>query len=254
MTVAPRLEIIPLSGLPMFETGDSLADAILAGLDAFALVDDDVIVVAQKIVSKVEGRTVALADIVPGEAALAIAGITGKLPTVAQLMLDEGEVMRARPNVAIMRHRLGHVAANSGIDASNLPGGGTEQVLLWPVDPDASAQALRTALMAATGRRLAVIVADSLGRAWRIGTIGTAIGSAGLLPLTDRRGERDLYGRELLVTMVAVADSIAAAAVLAMGEGDEGLPVAIVRGATYLPDENARATALVRPPHEDMFP
>ena len=249
------LSVRAVPGLPMFAPGDDLALAIG---DALALdqapKDGDVIVVAQKIVSKVEDRAVALSSVQSTQEARALAADAEKPPAMSQLILDESStVMRARPGVIIARHRLGHVAANAGIDASNVSAEDGEMALLWPVDPDASAKALQLALEARFGVKLAVIIGDSLGRAWRMGTTGTAIGSAGLNPLRDRRGETDLFGRVLQATVIGVADEIAAAASLVIGEAAEGTPVAVVRGATYDRDEKAGIGDILRPLHEDMF-
>jgi coenzyme F420-0:L-glutamate ligase/coenzyme F420-1:gamma-L-glutamate ligase len=254
----PALAVYPVPGLPLFAAGDDLAAAIGAALDAAgpAPQDGDVIVVAQKIVSKSEGRTVALAEVAPGEEARAVAGRAHKDPAVIELLLRESRaVVRAVPGVVIARHRTGHVLANAGIDASNVPPltDGGEAVLLWPEDPDASAVRLRAALQARFGVRLAVIVSDSLGRAWRMGTTGHAIGSAGLLPIRDRRGERDLFGRELMATVIGVADEIAGAASLVMGEAAEACPAVVVRGARYVPDEAAGVQGLLRPIEQDLF-
>jgi coenzyme F420-0:L-glutamate ligase/coenzyme F420-1:gamma-L-glutamate ligase len=185
---------------------------------------------------------------------VAAAEKAGKNPAVVELVIGESqELMRVAPGVIIARHRLGHVLANAGVDASNVPSAGGEAALLWPRDPDASARALRLALEARFGVRLAVIVSDSLGRAWRIGTTGAAIGSSGLKPVRDRRGESDLFGRTLQATVIGVADEIASAASLVMGEADEGLPVAIVRGATYDRDEHAGIGDILRPVEQDLF-
>jgi coenzyme F420-0:L-glutamate ligase/NADPH-dependent F420 reductase len=253
---AARLSVQALAGLPLFEAGDDLAVAIAEAVRASgeSLQDGDVVVVAQKVVSKVEGRAVRLAEVTPGGQARDAAAQAQKDPAIVELIAAESqELMRVAPGVIIARHRTGHVLANAGIDASNLVCGGTEAVLLWPLDPDASARRLRTSLEAAFGVRLAVIVSDSLGRAWRMGTTGSAIGSAGLKPLRDRRGEADLFGRELQATVIGVADEIAGAASLVMGEGAEGTPVAIVRGATYDVDEDAGIGEILRPLDKDLF-
>lgn len=252
---AASLSVRALSGLPLFSAGDDLAGAIADVLAASGepLRDGDVVVVAQKVVSKVEGRAVRLADVTPGAQAREAAARADKDPAMVELVAAEAqELMRVAPGVIIARHRTGHVLANSGIDASNV-GEGEPSVLLWPQDPDASARRLRDALQATAGVRLAVIVSDSLGRAWRMGTTGHAIGSAGLKPLRDRRGETDLFGRELQATVIGVADEIAAAASLVMGEAAEGTPVAIVRGATYDPDEAAGIGDILRPLDKDLF-
>jgi coenzyme F420-0:L-glutamate ligase/coenzyme F420-1:gamma-L-glutamate ligase len=197
---------------------------------------------------------VRIASVTPGAEARDAAARADKDPAVVELIAAEAqELMRVAPGVIITRHRTGHVLANSGIDASNVVCGGAESVLLWPKDPDASARQLRAQLEAAFGVRLAVIVSDSLGRAWRMGTTGHAIGSAGLKPVRDRRGEADLFGRELQATVIGVADEIAAAASLVIGEAAEGTPVAIVRGATYDPDDHAGVGEILRPLDKDLF-
>jgi coenzyme F420-0:L-glutamate ligase/NADPH-dependent F420 reductase len=251
------VQIHPVRGLPLFAAGDDLAAAIARGIVANGLApeDGDVIVVAQKVVSKVEDRGRLLADITASAEGRALAEKTAKPGPLAELILAESsEIMRVRETIVIARHRTGHVAANAGIDASNVADpDGPDTVLLWPQDPDASAAALRAALEAGFNVRLAVIISDSLGRAWRVGTLGTAIGVAGMKPIRDRRGERDLFGRELKVTLVAVADEIAAAASLVIGEGDEGVPAALLRGAVYDAADDAAATDLVRPLDQDLF-
>ncbi|HEY3696666.1 coenzyme F420-0:L-glutamate ligase [Phenylobacterium sp.] len=254
--VAPSVTVTGLPGLPLFQPGDDLAGAIADGVAAagLGLQDGDVLVVAQKVVSKVEGRLVALAGVEPGASARAAAAKADKDPAVLQLVEQESsEIMRVAPGVVIVRHRSGQVLANAGIDASNISHEGGERVLLWPADPDASAARLRRALEARFGIKLAVIVSDSLGRAWRMGTTGTAIGVSGLRPIRDRRGETDLFGRTLIATVIGVADEIAAAASLVMGEATEGLPAAIVRGATYVRDETAGVGEIVRPLAQDLF-
>ena len=263
--MAEAVSVLGLRGLPLVAPGDDLA-ALIGGAIAAggfaphdgivrdrALRDGDVLVVAQKIVSKAEGRLVRLADVTVSVDGQAAADRAGKSGAQASLVLEEAaEVMRVVPGVIITRHRTGHVLANSGVDASNtVPGGG--HVVLWPEDPDASARGLRAALQARFGVRIAVIVSDSLGRAWRMGTMGTAIGSAGLHPLRDRRGEPDLFGRRMEATLIGVADEIAAAASLVIGEAAEGVPAAIVRGATYVPDEEAGIGAILRPIAQDLF-
>jgi coenzyme F420-0:L-glutamate ligase/coenzyme F420-1:gamma-L-glutamate ligase len=254
---AGRLSVVALAGLPLFTHGDDLAGGLLAALarSGEVLRNNDVVVVAQKVVSKVEGRVVRLATVAPGAEARATAARAEKDPAVVELIASEAqEVMRVAPGVIIARHRTGHVLANAGIDASNVAREAERSVLLWPLDPDASARRLRAALEAAAGVRLAVIISDSLGRAWRMGTIGSAIGVAGIKPLRDRRGETDLFGRALQATVVGVADEIAAAASLVIGEAAEGTPIAVVRGATYDPDEtDAGIRELLRPLDRDLF-
>jgi coenzyme F420-0:L-glutamate ligase/coenzyme F420-1:gamma-L-glutamate ligase len=258
------MAVIPLRGMPLFAPGLSVAAEITAAANGCgeALGDGDVVVVAQKIVSKSEARTARLRDVAPSEEARRIAGQTSREPEAVQLILDQSsEILRAHPAAIIARHRTGHVLANAGIDASNVEGGNVEggeadTVLLWPQDPDASARAIRAELHALTGARPAVVIADSMGRAWRIGTVGTAIGCAGLCVVDDRRGaDEDLYGRTLQATMIAVADAVAGAAVLVMGEGAEGVPAAIVRGVgrwVSAEDGPGMVTGL-RPVEQDMF-
>ncbi|HXQ15116.1 MAG TPA: coenzyme F420-0:L-glutamate ligase, partial [Caulobacteraceae bacterium] len=251
------VSVTPIRGLPLFAAGDDLAGALATAIvsNGLAPQDGDVVVVAQKVVSKVEGRTVGVADVAVSEAGRSLAVESGKPEALAELIAGESaEIMRVRPGLVIARHRLGHVAANAGIDASNVRDSTEgEAVLLWPEDPDASARALRAALEARFGVRLAVIVNDSLGRAWRLGTTGTAIGVAGMKPLRDRRGEHDLFGRTLQTTLVGVADELSAAASLVIGEAAEGVPAALIRGAIYDPAESGAAIGLVRPLEQDFF-
>lgn len=255
---ASSLSVTALKGLPLFAPGMSVAREIVdaAQRQGVAIGAGDVIVVAQKIVSKAEHGAVLLRDVAAGEEAQLLAAQTGRPAGLLQLMQDESEaLMRVTKHVIVVRHRTGHVAANAGIDASNVEGGADDAVLLWPRDPDASARAIRAELNALLGAAPAVVIADSLGRAWRLGTVGTAIGVSGLTVLDDRRGDIDLFGRTLQATLIAVADSIAAAGVLVMGEGAEGTPAAIVRGvARYVGDDDGQgAVAGLRPPHEDLF-
>lgn len=248
------VSLIPLPDFPRVVPGDRLDEQILsaAGIDGFH--DGDVVVLAQKVVSKAEGRYVRLADVVPSEQAERLAAIARKDPRVVELILSESSsVMRAVPGIIIVRHRLGYVMANAGIDQSNLSQGENEQVLLLPVDPDGSAAELRRKLQAATQRRLAVLIIDSFGRAWRQGTCGTAIGSSGLPALQDLRGRPDLYGRRLETSELGFADEIAAAASLVMGQADEGRPVVIVRGVRWEESQQS-AVNLVRPTASDLFP
>lgn len=259
MNTTTTISVRPLAGLPMFAPGMSIVQAICSALEneGDALRDGDICVIAQKIVSKVEGRVIELASRTPGPEALDLACQTGRDPAMAQAILDESsEVLRATPAAIIARHRSGHVLANAGIDASNVEGGDAGKVLLWPVDPDASARTLRAGLQAAGGARVAVVIADSMGRAWRIGTVGAAIGCAGVSVLDDRRGKAtDLFGRTLQATVIAVADSLAAMGTLAMGEGDEGTPVALIRGAGRWvnPEDGPGAASGLRPVEQDMF-
>lgn len=255
--MAARLELTALETLPRVASGDDLAAFIVSACEReqIGIADGDVLVVAQKIVSKSEGRTVALADVEPTAPALELASRMGKDPRLVELILQESsEVVRAVSGLIITRHRLGVVLANAGIDQSNVaaPGSG-ETALRWPVDPDASAERLRRGIAERSGARIAVIINDSLGRAWRNGTIGTAIGLAGIAGIVDRRGETDLFGRELRATVVAQADELAAAASVLMGQGDEGRPVILARGGPLVL-RDASARELVRDPKLDLFP
>jgi len=253
--VPSSLSLHALPGLPMVRPGDDLAALIEGGLAraGLSLQPGDVLVLAQKIVSKAEGRLVRLADVTPGPEAQALGAETDKDPRLVQLILDEStEVMRKRPGMLLVRHRLGNVGAHAGIDQSNVDHADGEAALLLPVDPDASAQRLHEALYAATGRRIAVIIADSMNRAWRLGTIGGAIGCAGLLVLDDLRGSADMYGRELKVTVINRADSLAAAACLLMGESIERTPAVLVKGLPWRPSTQT-ARDIIRPLAEDMF-
>lgn len=250
---AVELRAIALEGLPRIRPGDDLAAIIGDALAAADLAPGarDVLVVAQKVVSKAEGRIVTLAEVVPSPRAEALAAETGKDPRLVETILSETRrVLRARPKVLIVQHRLGYVMANAGVDQSNLDTPGT--ALLLPLDPDASAAALRARLAARFGAAPGVIVSDSFGRAWRRGSIGTAIGVAGLPALLDFRGQPDLSGRELEVTITGFADQIAGAAALLTGEAAEGRPVVLLRGLTWS-DPDSTAMAAIRDVQEDLF-
>ncbi len=250
-----KLSIYPIAGIPVVKADDDLAGLIYAALSAgdFSLQDGDVVVIAQKIVSLAEDRKVRLEDVQVSTAAEELAAQTEKDPRLVELILQESEeVIRSKPGVIITRHRLGLVGANAGIDQSNIEHEDGECALLLPEEPDQSAKSLRDALRENTGRNVGVVISDSMNRPWRLGTIGTAIGSAGIDVLDDRRGEPDLYGRELKVTLSNRADAIAAAAVLIMGETSERTPAVIVRG---LPPADSTQVARdgVRPLAEDLF-
>lgn len=251
-----RLELVALPGIPLVEPGDDVAALIVAGLEraGLRLASGDVLVVAQKIVSKAEGRYAELGPVTPSAAARRLARETDKDPRLVELILSESKrVLRHRPGLVIVEHRLGFVMANAGIDASNIPGGAAgERVLLLPEDPDASCRRLRDALQAATGAAPAVVINDSTGRAWRNGTVGVALGVVGLEPLVDLRGRPDLFGRPLRVSLVGLGDQLAAAAALVQGEADEGTPVALVRGFAANA-ENGGVAPLIRSPEHDLF-
>jgi coenzyme F420-0:L-glutamate ligase/coenzyme F420-1:gamma-L-glutamate ligase len=247
------LVLTPLRGLPVVNAGDDLAAMILAGLRASdrKLAAGDIIVIAQKIVSKAEDRTVDLRTVVPSARAVILGKATEKDARIVELILSEStDVLRHRPGALIVVHRLGMVLANAGIDQSNV--GGDEQALLLPLDPDRSCRDIRRALAAATGVNVGVMIIDSIGRAWRNGTIGTAIGLSGLPGLLDLRGTPDLFGRKLETTEVGLADELAAAASLVMGQAGEGCPVVLARGVRYGRRDGA-AAELIRPREKDLF-
>ena len=276
----PPLILTPLPNIPLIRPGDNLADILLNALavEKIQLQDGDILVLAQKIVSKAENRLVNLATVAPSPAALELAAQTGKDPRLTELLLRESnEVLRARIGSAIVEHRLGFVCANAGIDHSNvepaphpppspqgggdfLPspfgrgvgGEGEDWVLLLPENPDQSAAEIRANLEAASGAKLGVMIIDSHGRAWRLGTVGVAIGLSGLPGLIDERGWQDLFGYTLQITIVGVADELAAAASLVMGQAAEGTPAIHVRGFPY-PLREGSLKELLRPKDQDMF-
>jgi coenzyme F420-0:L-glutamate ligase/coenzyme F420-1:gamma-L-glutamate ligase len=251
-----KLIITALPGIPEVEHGACLPQLLLDALDRadMALEEGDVVVLAQKIVSKAEGRRVRLTGVAPGARATALAASVDKDPRLIELVLRESrEVLRAKRGVLIVEHRLGYVMASAGIDRSNVPSDESDAcVLLLPEDPDASAQRLREGLRQACGVEVGVIINDSFGRAWRNGVVGTAIGVAGIPALVDLRGVPDREGRALEVTQVAAADELAAAASLLMGQGAESVPAVLVRGFPYA-QRAGTASELVRPRAEDLF-
>ena len=252
---ATTLTLFALGGVPMIEAGADLAGVVLTALEhaGQSLADGDVIVLAQKIISKAEGRLIDLATVTPSAQASDIARRVDKDPRLVELILSEAkEVMRVRPGVLIVRHRLGLVLANAGIDQSNIDHDGRTMALMLPVDPDASARRLRSELAARAGANVAIVIIDSLGRAWRTGTTGTAIGVAGMPGLLDLRGREDLHGRRLETSELGLADEVAAAASLVMGQADEGRPVVLVRGVSY-DLRDGSAAELIRPRHMDLF-
>jgi coenzyme F420-0:L-glutamate ligase / coenzyme F420-1:gamma-L-glutamate ligase len=256
MTSAPRIELIGVEGLPLVAPGDDVADLIVAGLDRATLRPraDDILVVAQKIISKAENRFVDLTTIDPSDRARRIAAAVDKDPRLVEVILAESaRIVRQARNLLITEHRLGFVMANAGIDQSNVgPADGPQQVLLLPRDPDHSAEALRNRLSRHYDCALGVIINDSFGRAWRRGTVGVALGAAGIPALLDLRGRPDLFGRDLRVSIVALADELAAAASLLMGQAAEAVPVVLVRGGTWM-EPPCPAGALIRPAPEDLF-
>ena len=253
---ATSLALQALPGIPDIEPGCDLAAELLQAVARaqVALRPGDVLVVAQKVVSKSEGCYVDLRDVQPSDRALALAVTTGKDPRFVEVVLRESRaVIRAARNVLITRHRLGYVMANAGIDRSNIRQvDGAETVLLLPRDPDASARGLREAFTARGGAPIAVIVSDSFGRPWRVGTINVALGVAGLPAVLDLRGGKDRHGRTLETTQIALADAVAAAAGIAMGEAAESTPAVLVRGLDWITTEG-NGQGLLRPEAEDLF-
>jgi coenzyme F420-0:L-glutamate ligase/coenzyme F420-1:gamma-L-glutamate ligase len=251
-----ELSVTALTGLPEVVPGADLAGLLIAALERHGLVPrrHDILVVTQKIVSKAEGRYLDLTGLVPSQRAEALARITGKDARLIEAVLSQAdEVLRAKRNVLIVATHQGLVIANAGIDQSNLtPEDHGQRVLLLPEDADRSAGRLQERLAEHFRCDLGLIVSDSAGRAWRLGTVGIAIGAAGVPALLDRRGEPDRAGRPLEVTEVGFADAVAAMAVLAMGEAAEARPAALVRGLSWSAPARP-AAALVRPKHDDMF-
>lgn len=251
-----ELTLLALPGIPEIAPGADLPALLLAAIDRAGQAphSGDILVIAQKIVSKAEGRQLRLADVIPSARARELGTATGKDPRLVELMLQESrEVLRAVTGVLIVEHRLGFVMANAGIDQSNVPATGDGEIaLLLPLDPDASARRISQALAIAAGVEVGVLINDSFGRAWRNGVTGVAIGVAGVPALVDVRGNADREGRALRVTQIAAADELAAAASLLMGQSNEGYPAVLVRGFPYARRESSVAE-LVRPREEDLF-
>lgn len=248
------LRLLPLHGLPRVAPGNNLAALLRKRLLALAPEDGDALVVAQKIVSKAENRYVNLAEVTPSERALELAAETRKDPRLVELILAQAKrVVRHGPEVLIVEHELGFIHANAGIDHSNIPQNDRAEIaLLLPANPDASARRIHLALKHTLGIHLGVVINDSAGRAWRNGVVGIAIGAAGLPCLLDLRGQRDLYGNPLNTTEVGVADEIAAAASLVMGQAAQAIPAVLVKGLG-LQDPPETAAALLRAPEKDLF-
>ncbi|MEE9594863.1 MAG: coenzyme F420-0:L-glutamate ligase [Candidatus Hydrothermarchaeales archaeon] len=245
------IEVIGIENFPIIKKGDSLGELILASLKKMGieLHENDILVITEKIVSKAEGRLVELKDVVPSEKALKLAEATGKDPRIVELILREScEVLAVGENFIIVETRSGFVMANAGVDESNVDDGTAK---LLPLDPDRSAKEIKGYLERKTRRKLGVIISDSLGRPFRHGSIGVAIGASGLRTLWDRRGEQDMLGKELMVTRVAVGDCLASAANLVMGEAAEMIPVVVIRGFDFSGDGNA--LDLIRPKEQDVF-
>ena len=258
------LILTPLIGIPFIRRGDPLADILVQSLSTskIDIQAGDILVIAQKIISKAEGRTVNLTSVHPSQRAQALARETNKDPRLVELILQESnEVLRTRAGVMIVEHRLGFVCANAGIDHSNVgaePSEGAESgtpeewFLLLPENPDRSAEVLRKQIQEKTGQRMGILIIDSHGRAWRNGTVGVAIGIAGLPGLEDLRGQPDLFGYQLQVTQVGVADELAAAGSLVMGQASEATPAVHVRGFPY-PLREGSLGEMIRPKAQDLF-
>jgi coenzyme F420-0:L-glutamate ligase/coenzyme F420-1:gamma-L-glutamate ligase len=258
------LTLTAIKGISLIRHGDNLADIILTSLheNNLMLEDNDILVLAQKIVSKAEGRMVNLTTVMPSHRAVELASQTDKDPRVVELILRESaEILRFRVGAIIVEHKLGFVCANAGIDHSNVDAPSSSEegattneqwILLLPEDPDLSARMIRDEIGSRTGKNIGILIIDSHGRAWRNGTVGAAIGIAGLPGLEDLRGKADLFGYTLQVTTVGIADELAAAASLMMGQAAEGTPVIHVRGFPY-PLREASIKELIRPKEQDLF-
>lgn len=250
--MAKKIEIIGVSGIPIVRPGDNLGKVIVDAVNKMGLKIEnrDIVLVTQVIVSKAEGRVYSLSEFIPSQDALKLAAVTGKDPRHVEAILREAvRIVRMRGEVIITETRHGLICANSGVDLSNV---GEGMVALLPVDPDRSAEIIREEIKALTGKRVAVIITDSHGRPFRRGAINVAIGCSGIEPIWDRRGERDLYGRVLRSKQICIADELASAAELVMGQADEGVPVAIIRGYEYNVSEDGART-IIRQPDEDLF-
>lgn len=252
------LTLTPLQQIPLIHAGDDLGEIVLNALEKNEMIlqDQDILVFAQKIISKAEGRAVNLVTVSPSPRAIELGGQIDKDPRLVELILFESrEVLRTRPGTIIVEHRLGFVCANAGIDHSNVAGAGNaaeEWVLLLPQDPDRSAEKIREAIRSKTGKNIGVLIIDSHGRAWRNGTVGVAIGLSGMPGLEDLRGRQDLFDFTLRITQVGAADELAAAASLIMGQAAEGTPVVHVRGFPY-PLREGSLQELLRPKDQDLF-
>lgn len=252
MRAITKIEIIGIKGLPLVKEGDDIARLIVEAAEKqnIKILDNDVIVVAQSIVSKAEGRVVDLSEITPSPFSIAVSKQVGKSPQMVEVILREAKRIVRMRHVIITETMHGFVCANSGVDESNVSGGG--KVTLLPLDPDESARRIKDGIFRLTGADVAVIISDTHGRPFREGAINVAVGVAGLKPVWDRRGEKDLYGYVLRSTFVAVADELASAAELIMGQADEGIPVVIVRGYRYIKGDGSYRELLM-PPEKDLF-
>lgn len=250
----PDLEIFGLKNVPLIKPGDNLADIILSSMDKqeLKLENRDIIIISQTIISKAEGSIVKLNEVRPSLKAKIIAEKIRKLPEIVEVILHESKnIIRMRNGHLITQNKINLVCANSGVDISNVSGG--DAVTILPRNPDNSAKQIREEIKKRTGKNVAVIISDTSGRPLRVGQINIAIGVAGMNPIFDRKGEKDLFGYRLQVKEIAIADEIASAAELVMGEASEGIPVAIVRGYKYRPNEKGKASSLSRLIKLDLF-
>ncbi len=250
------MTLFPIQDIPLIHPGDDLAALIVECLEAQGerLQPGDILVVAQKVVSKAEGRLVKLSEVTPSPQAIELADLVAKDPRHVQAILDDSRaIIRARRGLLVVEQRNGWVCANAGVDRSNVAPGEEDLIALLPEDADASAERLRARLGALTGVEPGVIINDSHGRAWRIGTTGVAIGCAGLPPVWNQRGLHDLFGYELMSSEECIADELAGAASLLMGQSDEGRPIVVIRGYTPPPLPPAPATTIQRPAEMDAF-
>ena len=253
--IARSLTLTALVGLPLVKPGDDLPALLIAALRRMQIQprDKDVLVVAQKVVSKAEGRLVDLKSVAPSARAIALGEEVNKDARLVEVILSEtDEIIRKQRDVLIVADRRGFIMANAGVDQSNVAGEDSDQVLLLPSDPDASAEALKTQLDREFGADIGVVINDSFGRPWRYGVVGIALGAAGLPSLRSMVNRPDLFGRKMRFTEVAVADEIAAAASLLMGQGAEGQPAVLLRGL-YWDEPAAPASVLRRPKQTDLF-
>jgi len=253
-TTMESVKVFAVENLPLFQKGDNIGQLICESAEkqGTSIQENDIIVVTHVAVSKAEGNVVNLDEVVPSDRAAEIAAKIGKEPAMVEVILRETkEIVRMGPNSLIVETKNGIVSANAGVDRSNVKG--DRNVALLPVDPDASAQNIRQEIKKRTGRKVAVIVSDTHGRPLRMGEINIAIGIVGIKPIRDRRGEKDLFGYVLHVKQTCIADELASAAELVIGQAREGIPAAIIRGYKYQPTENVTAKDLTRPKEKDMF-
>ena len=248
------IQIIELEGLPIIKEGDDLAELICSGAEqkGVRIEDGDVIVITHVVVSRAEGNVVDLDMVEPSEFAKSLGRRLKKDPALVEVVLRQSKsIVRMGDGNIICETKHGFVCANAGVDRSNVPG--ERNVALLPVDPDGSARRIRRRIRELTGKDVAVVVCDTQGRPFRDGQVNVAVGVAGIDPIRDRMGESDLFGYVLRVKRTAIADELASAAELVIGQADEGVPVAIIRGYSYPRSEEAKATKLIRPREKDLF-